>query len=200
MNKIGLLGGTFDPFHNGHLSIAEAASKDLNLEYVYLLPAYVQPFKVGKGVTAKENRLDMLKLVAEEVDFLKVSTVELEQECISYTYDTIQHLKEENPGKEFVFIMGTDSLLTIEKWYKGEELLESCSFAVGLRPGHEQKTVEEKIDSLRKKYKTNIYVLKNQLKEISSTEIKERIRSGLGISELVPGPVERYIHEQKLYQ
>ena len=199
MNRIGVFGGTFDPLHNGHIAVAEAAAADLSLDYVYLMPNNIQPFKQDREITANAHRLNMLRLAAAEIPAIRISTIELDREKVSYTYDSVQYLKKVHPDSELVFIMGADSLMSIERWYRGQDLLKSCSFAAGFRPGCDSSRFSEKMKQLKDRYGATIYRLDNMEIPISSTEIKEKLRSGCSIRGLVPDAVERYIDEHGLY-
>lgn len=199
MNRIGVMGGTFDPIHNGHIAIAEAAVKELGLDYVYMMPNNIQPFKQNRKITPNRERLDMLERVAEEIPEIRILTIEMENDTVSYTYDSMLKLKKMYPDKEIVFIMGADSLFSIDRWYKSEELIKICSFAAGFRPGYSNCLFENRINELRKKG-VKIYLLKNIELPISSTELKNRLKDGSSIKGLVPDSVERYINEQGLYK
>lgn len=200
MSEIGILGGSFDPFHYGHLSIASAAMKECGLAKVFLMPARVQPFKVGKEMAAEEDRVNMIRLIAKRNENFAVTTIEAFGRKVSYTYDTLQELKARNPKDHFHFILGTDSFLSLEKWYKGKELLCEQDFIVGIRPGYKESETIEKAEKFRREYGTGIKLLHNRIIEVSSTEIKENIRNGKGIRHLVPYEIERYIYEHGLYQ
>ncbi len=200
MSEIGILGGTFDPFHFGHLSIAEAAIKEFDLSEVILLPAKVQPFKIGREMASEEDRVNMVRLIAEENKQLRVSTIEAYSQRISYTYKTLKLLQEEYPDDKFYFILGTDSFLTLEEWYKGEELLQEFAFIIGVRPGYKISEMEAMTKKLRERYNAEIKMLHNEIVEVSSTEIKNNIRSGKSIKSLVPLQIERYIDEHGLYK
>lgn len=199
MKRIGLMGGTFDPVHFGHLSIALAAQREIDLDKVILMPAYIQPFKRDKFVTDDELRLEMLNLSILDKDGIEISTWELDKKGISYTYDTISHLKNEMPEDEIWFIMGSDSLMKIESWHKGVELLESCFFLVGARPEDPIDTIIEQIDYLTDKYQTRIHLLNEKMLPISSTLVREKIERDEPISGLVPPMVEDYIYAKRLY-
>ena len=195
--RIGLLGGSFDPFHLGHLSIAKEAAKSLNLEKIYLVPAYKQPFKEGHSASW-EQRVEMVKLVAKEYDFLEVLTIEGERKKDSYTYDTVMEIKEA-ADCEVILIMGSDSLLSIEKWYRAGCLLGACSLAVAKRPGVSDTEILEECHRINEKYGTSVRLLENNLIWISSTNIKLEIERGGSIKNLVPKCVEQYIMTRGLY-
>ena len=198
MKRIGIFGGTFDPFHNGHLSLAKAATEELDLDEVILLPNRVQPFKTDRDTAAAGDRLAMVNLVARDERLFKVSTEEIFGDEISYTYKTLCRIRERVGDGRLWFIMGADSLITLKCWYKGEDLLREFSFAAGLRPGSpiEMKKIEE----LRRDYDADIHIMANPVLDISSTGIKEKIRRGEDISALVPACVKDYIDEHGLYR
>lgn len=200
MREIGILGGSFDPFHRGHLSIAKAAMKECGLSRIILLPTKVQPFKIGREMASSEDRVNMVSLIARENENFIVSAIEAYSQEISYTYRTLQRLQEEYPADRLHFIMGTDSFLTLESWYRSEDLLREFSIIVGIRPGYKESETVEAMHLLRKKYDARIRVLHNRVMEVSSTEIKENVKSGKSIRELVPFQIERYICEHGLYK
>jgi nicotinate-nucleotide adenylyltransferase len=200
MNSLGILGGSFDPFHLGHLSIAEAALEELSLDKVLLMPAKVSPFKVGRKMASEEDRINMTRCAVENHPGLDVTTIETDASRVSYTFETMKALEELFPDFRIWFIMGSDSMLQLETWYKGEELLRKYTFVLAPRPGYDMTEVEQKIHYYSETYGTEIRVLHNELRDISSTEIKERIRRGDSISHLVPKEVRQYIYEHGIYQ
>ena len=200
MGDIGILGGSFDPFHNGHLSIAKAAMHECGLAQILLLPAKVQPFKIGREMASEEDRVAMVRLIARQNQNFIVSTVEAYSEEVSYTYKTLRTLKTQYPNDRLHFILGTDAFLSLESWYQGRALLQEFPFIVGVRPGYKVSETEMTVERFRRDYDARIKILHNRILEVSSTEIKENIKAGKSIRALVPVPVERYIHEHRLYQ
>lgn len=200
MKKIGVLGGTFDPFHYGHLSIAKSALKEFELDRIVLLPSNVQPFKIGKKMASPEDRVNMARLVSEEHLDFNLLTQEAFSGEISYTYKTMHSLKEKYPDCIFYFILGTDSFLSIESWYEAEKLIREFPFIIGERPGYKEEETLNLMRKLKEKYNAQIGILNNKILEISSTEIKENIKRGVSISEMVPRSIERYILEHGLYR
>lgn len=199
MHNTGILGGSFDPFHYGHLSIVEAALALPDLDTCILMPARVSPFKVGHKMASEHDRLAMIRLVAEEYEELQVSTIEMEDDEVSYTFKTLTRLQDQRPDDRLWFIMGSDSLLQMETWYKGKELLGAFSFMVAPRPGYDKQAVDACIEQFEKTYGTEIRILQNEQYHISSTEIKAAIQEGRSIEKYVPPVVERYIYEHGLY-
>ncbi|MDD6154977.1 MAG: nicotinate-nucleotide adenylyltransferase [Eubacteriales bacterium] len=200
MSDIGILGGTFDPFHNGHLSIADTAVKDAGLKKVILMPARVSPFKIGREMASDVDRLNMVKLGANGHKGLEVSTIELNSDGVSYTYKTLSILKKYHPDDILWFIMGTDQFICLESWYKGPDLLREFSFILAVRPGFDDRVTRDKIARYTELYGTSVRILHNRQLDISSTDIKKAVREGRDISDLVPPDVERYIYEHRLYR
>lgn len=199
MKRIGILGGTFDPVHYGHLSIGRTAAEALSLSAIYLMPAARSPFKQDQETTPAEDRLAMLRLAAEEDSIFQISTIELYKTKVSYTYQTMVEWKAEYPDEELVFICGADAILSIEKWYRYQALLDICSLAVAQRPGSDHQAVDRMMEKLEVEEHATLYRLSAPLLPLSSSEIRERIRAGQPIEDLVPPEVERYIHVHGLY-
>ena len=201
MKKIGILGGTFDPVHLGHINLAIDAKAQAGLDKVIFVPAKLQPFKLDKNVTAGEHRLAMIKEAIDGIDGLEVSPYELEAEGISYTYLTVRAMKKRfGTDARLYFITGTDSFLKIETWKNAEELIRSCSYIIGTRPGYRQEELDECVSRIRDIYNTEILFLNNTQLDISSTEIRERLERGIPSGDLIPAEVERYITEHGLYR
>jgi len=199
-HRIGVLGGTFDPVHIGHVALGRAALMEAGLAKLIVMPAYIQPFKQGKRVTDDAHRLAMAKLAFAEVPRTEVSTLEIDRMRVSYTYDTLTALQKEMQGKEIFFITGTDAFLALDSWYKGIDLLEHFSFIVSIRPGYREEELDHKIGEYRARYGTNVIKLVSQMPDISATEIREKYQAGELATGLVPETVERYITEHGLYQ
>lgn len=201
MKKIGILGGTFDPVHNGHLILAEQARTDAGLDQVIFMPAMVQPFKLNVKTAEGEHRYAMLQAAIAGNPYFSVSRKELDSPEISYTIHTLNECRAElGSDTEIYFIIGTDAFLNLEKWYAAEELLEGFCFAVGARPGYKEQELKVLFGRLKEKFGTKIVEINNPEVEISSTDIKERIREGKSIKYLVPESVEDYIYRNGLYR
>ena len=201
MKKIGILGGTFDPVHLGHINLAIDAKAQAGLDKVIFVPAKLQPFKLDKNVTAGEHRLAMIKEAIDGIDGLEVSPYELEAEGISYTYLTVRAMKKRfGTDARLYFITGTDSFLKIETWKNTEELIRSCSYIIGTRPGYRKQELDICIERIRRDYNTEVINIDNTQFDISSTEIRKRLESGLPCSDLIPDKTERYITANGLYK
>lgn len=200
MKKIGIMGGTFDPVHYGHLILAEQARVEAALDQVIFMPAMVQPFKLNTKITEGRHRYAMLAEAIAGNPYFSVSRKELDTPEISYTIHTLRDCKTEfGRGTELFFIIGTDAFLGLEKWYAAEDLLDCFSFVIGTRPGYKEEELKLHLSNLREKYTTNIIEINNSEVEISSTDIKNRIRDGKSIKYLLPAAVEEYIYKNKLY-
>ena len=198
--KIGIFGGTFDPVHLGHVALAEDACAQAGLREVIMIPARIQPFKQDKRTASGYDRFRMLALEAEQNDRITVSSYELDNDGVSYTYLTLRAMQERYPEAEIYFICGADSLLKIDTWMNAEELLNNYSYIIGARPGYLEKEVQEQIERLYEQYGTKVMRINNKQLDISSTEIRRRVAAGQDISDLVSPKVERYIKEHELYR
>lgn len=200
MKKIGVLGGSFDPVHIGHLLLAEQAIEEGNLDIVYFMPAHLQPFKLFGFSVTDNDRLEMLKLSVKDNDGLAISKIELESEDVSFTYLTLCKLKRlYKKDTAIYFILGSDAFLNIKSWHKSKELLSEFRFMVGVRPGDDISGLENFSNSLKTEYGTNIHIIKNRQVDISSSEIRDRVNSEKTIRYMVPLSVKYYIERNGLY-
>lgn len=185
--------------HKGHLSLAKSAVTEMELQELIFLPAYVQPFKRDLEYTLGEHRLNMIRAAIEGDDKLKVSDYEIKKKDISYSFDTLRELREMIDGKIY-FVMGDDSFIQLEKWYKGKELLRDFSFIVGNRPGVSSNVTNEYIKRYREIYSSDIHILNNKLVDISATELRKALKTGKDVDKYLVKPVIDYINEHKLYR
>ena len=199
--KIGILGGTFDPCHKGHVNLAKDAFEQAELDEVILMPAKIQPFKQHKKVTDSKHRVNMLNLAIEGIEGLRVSSWELEQDHISYTYRTLEEVKKlKGENTKVYFITGTDAFIAMENWANSESLLTKNNFIVGVRPGYRLEELEAAINKVRNVYHSEVIKINNKKFHISSTEIRERILNNERGIELIDEKVERYIVDNELYR
>lgn len=199
IRRLGILGGTFDPPHHGHLGVAQEAHHQLALDRVLLVPAGAPPHKPSQPITPGHHRLNMLERTIAGNPHLAVSGVDLERPGPCYTVDTLALLRAEyGPGPEFYFIEGADSLADLPTWYRPHHLLELCKLAVVRRPGVEVDL--SALEALLPGLRARVHFIQMPLLEISSTDLRHRVREGRPISYLVPSGVEAYIEEQGLYR
>ena len=200
MKRIGILGGTFDPVHCGHLHLAEDAMKQGGLDEVIFIPARLQPFKLGKKITSGTDRLAMLQLATADHPEFTVSSIELDAEGVSYTYLTLRALqKKYGADAKLYFITGTDAFLKIELWMMAEEILSSYGFLIGTRPGYRQEELAACIKRVRERFGTEVTNIDNTKYDISSTQIREKLEQGESAEGLLPEAVEDYIRREGLY-
>ncbi|MDD6716166.1 MAG: nicotinate-nucleotide adenylyltransferase [Firmicutes bacterium] len=198
--KTGILGGTFDPIHTGHLLLAEAAYEAAGLDRVILLPTGRSYFKDGTGVTDAQKRLAMVRIAARGNRHLEVLDIEVRRPGKTYTSDTLQELTKRFPEDELFYIIGADTLPQMEHWYQPQIVFQLARILVETRSDEAgSDEVELSARRLREKYGADIRMLPVRNIEISSTEIRSRVREGRSIRYLVPREVEDYIEEQGLY-
>jgi nicotinate-nucleotide adenylyltransferase len=231
---IGILGGSFDPIHKGHLVIAREAMLSAGLSRLLFMPVNIQPFKRDQQMTDASHRLAMLRLAVEDESAFGLTDIEIRKTGVSYTIDSLRGLREELPeGSRIYFILGADMLFMLEKWHKAEELLKEFAFIIGYRvengsvikdgsgigSSNRQKDVRitsadletpgdrtlkghilEETNRLRDIYGTEFICMENWPVNISSSKIRERVKSGEDISGLVPGAVHEYILDHNLYR
>lgn len=200
MKKIGILGGTFDPFHNGHMSIGVESIREVGLDLLILLPANISPFKVNREMELEEHRINMLEKFISAHPHFKLSKIEIDTDTVSYTYDTMQRLHSIYKDDKLYFICGSDALMTVDSWYKGKELLRSTAFIVANRPGFSLDSLKSKIQHYQDVYGSEIFLLSNPPLNISSTDIKKKLKYGRSIRDMVPKEIEKYIDEYSLYR
>ena len=199
--KVGIIGGTFDPIHFGHIYLAEAARDAAGLDKLIFMPARLQPFKTDEDVTDCMHRFRMTELAVSGIDRAEVSDYEIKQPELSYTINTLRAMKKSfDRETRIYFIIGTDAFLKIEKWKEPEELLADYSFVIGSRPGYKDYELKKHILKMQKLYNADIIKIENKQVDISSTEIREKLAKCEDVSEFLPEPVERYIKEHGLYK
>ncbi|MDE7357820.1 MAG: nicotinate-nucleotide adenylyltransferase [Lachnospiraceae bacterium] len=225
MRRIGIMGGTFNPIHNGHLAIAEKAREQFGLERVLFMPSGVPYMKNQRQVLPVQVRCEMTALAIKGVPGFELSEVEASdaaQGKNTYTCDTLQKLKIADPDAAYYFILGADSLYAMEDWKKPELIFRNCTVLAAVRwngpsgksrrlsarvDGGDVETAEKRQDRLRgqaqylrEKYSASIEILAFAGMDVSSTQIRERVREGASLQGFVPEAVEAYIRENRLYE
>lgn len=201
MKRIGIMGGTFDPIHFGHLVTAEEARINFELDKVIFVPTGNPPHKKDYEVTEPEHRYLMTALATNSNPFFEVSRIEIERKGYSYTVDTLNQLVEIY-GKDtsLFFISGADAVLDILTWKNIKGVLDVCTFIAATRPGYPVKKLKDKLEEIKKLYGKDVYLLEVTAIAISSTEIRRRVKEGRSIKYLVPEGVEEYILKNGLYR
>lgn len=196
--RIGILGGTFHPVHNGHLLLAEHARNVLSLDRVLFLIDRVPPHKEMSDGASTDERLKMLQLAVENIDGFEVETIELYREGKSYSYDTLRELNRRMPDSDLYFLMGSDMLRSFPTWYNPKGISELCTLVCTERLGQSGGEVDSAI-SLKALYGTRTILL-DCVSELSSTEVRNSIANVLPITEMVPPSVAQEIYMRGLYQ
>jgi nicotinate-nucleotide adenylyltransferase len=197
--RVGVIGGTFDPVHVGHLIIAEEVRARLGLDRMVFVPAGTPPHKLSQEITDPEHRLEMVRLAIAGNPGLSVSRIDIDRPGRCYTVDTIRLLQDAWGAKaEIYFLIGADSLAELPTWYRPERLFRLCRVVAVGRPGYRAD-----LDELNRWFPGAISVIRMfsvPEVDVSSTEIRQRVREGRSIDGLVPPSVERYIYEHHLYR
>lgn len=193
--RIGIMGGTLDPVHNGHIEIARSVRAELGLDGVMLLPAGDPPHK--KRESDKLDRLEMAKRAAAEFDWMFVSDLEIARKGTTYTVDTLHALKQKQPDAEWIYIIGADTLNILDSWRNFPEIARLCAFAAVSRPGVSGERAYAAL--LKERYGAEITFTKASGPDISSTAIRARVAEGRSIRGLAPDSVCDYIREKGLY-
>lgn len=196
--RLGILGGTFDPIHLGHVSVAEAAYTEAGLDSVLFLPDGDPPHKTPGASGA--DRLHMVELAIAGRPQFTVSDMELRRPGRTYTVDTLIALINEDSSRELYYIIGTDTLLQFPTWKTAWKVATLCRMLVVPRPGNNLEEIHWFMGKLHADFGLNSQLLTQAGPDISSTRVRELAASGQPVSHLVPGPVARYIKEQGLYR
>jgi nicotinate-nucleotide adenylyltransferase len=215
--KIGILGGTFNPIHYGHLAAAEEVLSRLKLDQVLFVPSFLPPHKQDETIPSAVQRQEMVALAITGNPHFTLSDIEVKRQGMSYSVDTVSELRHHHPETELYFITGLDSFLEIQTWKEWQRLLSLCSFVVLSRPGYSftglasidfLQQAAEKLQALDRKELArvllrtgmgSVYLEQIPLYDISSTDIRERVRCGRTIKYLLPESVESSIIKNKLY-
>jgi nicotinate-nucleotide adenylyltransferase len=200
--RIGLMGGTFDPIHQGHLVTAEAARSEFSLDKVIFVPSGSPPHKLGLKISSKEQRYLMTVLATAANPYFEVSRVELERPGESYAIDTVRYFKSKmDHESELFFITGADAIFEIVTWKDVEGLFDRCTFIAATRPGFNLDALREKLlKKLSVHHLKKIIPLEVPAMAISSTDIRRRISNNRTVKYLLPEEVENYIYKNNLYK
>ncbi len=198
--KIGIMGGTFDPIHMGHLILAEEAYEQLGLDCVWFMPNGSPPHKPERAGGASDwQRLAMTRLAVEDNPHFSVCDIEMESEGVHYSYHTLEMLRERYPGDEFHFIIGADSLFTFESWKEPERICRACILSAGVRDHASFEQMEKQAEVLRRTYQARIELLRTWNVDISSSDIREKMQKRQSVRYYVPEEVRKYILENRIY-
>ncbi|WP_422486276.1 nicotinate-nucleotide adenylyltransferase [Gudongella sp. DL1XJH-153] len=197
---IGLMGGTFNPIHMGHLLIGEYIREEWKLSKVIYIPSGNPPHKTGGEVLEASHRVKLVQLAIENNSFFELSFIELNREGFSFTIDTIRQMHLEYPYEKLYFIIGTDTLFELETWKSFQKIANEIEFIMYGRGRHSKKDVEEKLQNLREKHGFRIHRSNGPEIEISSTNIRDRINKGLSVKYMIPDSLIEEIEKESLYK
>jgi nicotinate-nucleotide adenylyltransferase len=197
--KVGVIGGTFDPIHDGHLSIAEEARARLDLAEVLFVPAGLPWLKANLPISPAEHRAEMVRLAIADRPSCKLSTVDIERSGATHTVDTLTELLSQyGGGTELFFILGWDGLTELPQWHEPSRLIKMCHLVAVPRPGYLPPDIES-LEGAIPGISQRVILLEKPRVDISATAIRQRVAQGQSIRHLVPEPVEKYIKQHRLY-
>jgi len=199
--KIGIMGGTFDPIHNGHLMLGQEAFIQFHLDEIWFMPNGNPPHKSKNSIQSDaKHRAVMTELAIRGNKNFRLELYETEQKGISYTYKTLEYFSKCRREDSFYFIIGADSLFALESWVHPERIFQLCTILAAYRNEIDTpKKLESQIELLKEKYNADIRLLNTPLMKISSHELREMMHKGQAISNYVPHAVEKYIRKERLY-
>lgn len=197
--RYGIFGGSFDPIHIGHVRLADAAVNDVGLEKLFLVPNHISPFKLDQKVTPAEDRIEMVRSILYVNDAFEISDYEVAKDGPSYTIDTLNYFKSEY-GDELYFVLGYDSMMTIDTWFHGPEILKNFKLITGRRPGTDDCDCKAKIEEYRSTYNAKITVLELEPFDAASSDIRQLIAENKPLDRYILPEVEEYIRLHGLYR
>lgn len=197
--KIGIMGGTFNPIHNGHLALAQAAYAYLGLDEVWFMPSGISYLKSEDKIADGKKRLRMTALAVEEIPYFSCSDIEVQRAGNTYTADTLRQLTEQYPSDSFYFIMGADSLFGLPTWKEPETITRLCTLAVVVRDVADVLALQVQKELLEQKYAATVVIVPFKKVTISSSDIRKRIAKKQDVAGLLPKKVLAYIKENGLY-
>ncbi len=197
--KIGILGGTFDPFHKGHFMLAETAYKQFELDEVWIMPNGNPPHKKNIEQTDFAIRCEMIRLATKEADYMKLCTVEGAEGSYHYTYQTLEYFHEKYPEYKFYFIIGADSLNDFPTWREPEKIARLCTLLVACRDETGTKELKTKIAEMESLFGGRYLVMNSPKVDAASSEIRKMVSEGMDVSSYVGKEVFDYIKKIKLF-
>lgn len=196
--RIGIYGGSFDPVHNGHINAARNFMEELSLDKIIIVPAYCSPFKKGLAVTPSQHRLNMCNIAFGNTEGFEVSDAEILRADEGYMSDTVAQIREQYPDAELFLLLGSDQLLTFQKWHAWSKITDEATVAAAARTWDDDAAMEAAAAVLRSDG-AEVIIVPIDVKELSSTDVREAVRRGDDISAMVPPGVAEYIWDNYLY-
>ena len=197
--KIGIMGGTFNPIHTGHLLLAEYAKETCGLDKILFIPTGNSYMKDQSEILGGQVRLKMVDMAIEDIEDFESSDIEIIREGNTYTCDTLEELKKLYPSAKFYFLTGADSFLNLHKWRNPDKILEQATLVVVTRDGASQETLEKQREYLLERFGGEVIIVEFPTIDISSSDIRKRIKEGKSIRFQVPERVWEFISKNNLY-
>lgn len=195
--KIGILGGSFDPIHKGHLHLANEMMRAHHLDEVWFVPAQINPLKIDSKPRSVENRIEMVRLAIEGNPSFKVLDIEAKRQGPSYTIDTLKELKQQFPSNQFYLLIGEDAIATLPEWKQINDVIKLSTLIIGARKHPKSQTSLENFREVQQAVERGFTPM--ELNDISSTEIRNRLKNNLDCREFLPTEVFDYIQQNMLY-
>lgn len=199
MKKIGIMGGTFNPIHYGHLILAESTYEQLNLDKILFMPLKNPPHKAISGEVSEKQRVDMISLAIKDNPHFELSTMELDRAGTTYTAETLTMLTRENPDTEYYFIVGADSLFYMQNWKEPQTVFKLCTVVAAGRNQVDKDQIINQIDYLKDLFNANIMLIHMPAIDISSAMIREQVAADKTIRYYLPESVREFIESNRLY-
>ncbi len=200
MRKIGIMGGTFNPIHTGHLFLAENAYEQVGLDQILFMPSKNPPHKAKPDMVTDLQRVDMIKLAIQDNPHFALSTLELERDGYTYTSDTLTLLTNGNQKDRYYFIVGADSLFMMHQWHQPQIIFNLCTVVAAGRDHIEEEQLIAQAEYLRKQFQADIRLVMMPTMQLASAEIRCRIAQNKTIRYYVPDRVAQYINKHQLYR
>lgn len=198
--KTGILGGTFNPVHNGHIHLAENALHAAGLDRILFVPSGISYMKDQHEILPARERVELVKLAIQDHPRFFLSTIETDRECNSYTHETILALQKKHRDTSFFFLTGADTIFSMEDWKDPVTIFRSVTILAACRPGVSQEDLKRKIAYLHAMYEADIRLIAVDFVDISSSSIRNAIKEGKSVHGLLPSAVEAYIKEHHFYE
>jgi nicotinate-nucleotide adenylyltransferase len=200
MKKIGIMGGTFNPIHNGHLFLAENAYEQIGLDQILFMPSKNPPHKAKPDMITDQQRVDMINLAIQDNPHFDISTIELERDGYTYTADTLTLMMKEQQDLRYYFIVGADSLFMMHQWYQPQVIFDLCTVVAAGRDHVDRARLEAQAELLKGQFHADIQLVEMPTIQIASADIRDRIAQNRTVRYYVPDQVAEYINSHKLYR
>jgi nicotinate-nucleotide adenylyltransferase len=200
MNRKAIFGGTFDPIHNGHINLAYETLNKLSLDKIIFMPSGNPPHKTSNTITDANLRYEMINMVIRNEKYFDISSYEINNPQLSFTFKTMEHFSALEPTTDWYFLTGADCLMEIDSWKNVDRILKSCKLVVFNRPGYTLEEIVEQKNKVEQFYNSKITLLTSNLLAISSTTIRNSIKEGKNVSYMIPQCIENVINEIGLYK